>query len=231
MKSRARSGMTLVEVMVSMTIFAIAASLLYTGFAQTARIKERVERQLDREHEIRSGIERIAQELATSYTSAQRNINEALRTMITGFIAKEEGTNTRVNFTSFSHRRLYRNAHESDQNEIAYFITRDPDDSSKDVLARREQRRVDDDLEKGGQNQVLITDVTGFALSFYDPITQEWQATWDTTQAGGQPNRLPLQAKINVTVPNLSGKGPDQVFGTRTFFPITYALNFTLYRP
>jgi general secretion pathway protein J len=228
---RARSGMTMVEVMVAMAILSIVASTLYTSFAQTARIKVRVEASLDREHEIRSGIERIAQELATSYTSAQRNINETLRTMITGFIAKEEGSNTRVSFTSFSHRRLYRNAHESDQNEIAYFITQDPEESGQDVLARREQRRVDDDLDKGGQSQILITNVTKFELSFYDPLTQEWSATWDTTQSMAQPNRLPLQAKINVTVPNLTGRGPDQTFGTRTFFPITYALNFSLYRP
>jgi general secretion pathway protein J len=229
--TRARSGMSLVEVMVAMTIFAVVATLLYSGFSQTARVKARVESSLDREHEIRGGIERMAQELATAYTSNQRNINEALRTMMTGFVAKAEGSNTKIYFSSFSHRRLYRNAHESDQNELAYFVTADPDDQSKDVLARREQRRVDDDLEKGGQIQVLIEDVRGFEIQFFDPLTKEWSSVWDTTQAGMQPNRLPMQAKINVTVPNLTGKGPDQVFGTRTWFPNTYALNFTLYKP
>lgn len=228
---RAQAGMTLVEIMVAMTIIAIVSSLLYSSFAQTARIKERIEGQLEREHEIRNGIERMAQEMATSYASAQRNINESLRTMMTGFIAKEEGSNSKVYFSSFSHRRLYRNAHESDQNELGYFVTQDPDDSSKDVLARREQRRVDEDLEKGGQIQVLISNVTSFEVSFFDPLTKEWSGTWDTTQSMGQPNRLPAQAKIFVTVPNLSGHGPDQTFGTRTFFPNTYALNFTLYRP
>jgi general secretion pathway protein J len=229
--SRTRSGMSLIEVMVAMTIFAVVASLLYSGFQQTARVKERVEASLDREHEIRSGIERMAQELATAYTSNQRNINEALRTMMTGFVAKSEGSSSKIYFSSFSHRRLYRNAHESDQNELAYFVTADPDDQSKDVLARREQRRVDEDLEKGGQTQVLIENVRGFEVQFFDPLTKEWSAIWDTTQAGMQPNRLPMQAKISVTVPNLSGKGPDQVFGTRTWFPNTYALNFTLYKP
>ena len=226
-----RAGMSLVEVMVAMSIFAIVAGLLYSGFVQTSRNKERVEKQLDREHEIRNGIERIAQELATAYTSAQRNINEGLRTMLTGLIAKDEGSNSKIYFTSFSHRRLYRNAHESDQNELSYFVTQDPENNSKDVLARREQRRVDEDLEKGGQTQILISDVTGFELSFFDPLTGEWSSTWDTTQAASQPNRLPLQAKIKVTVPNLSGRGPNQTFGTRTWFPNTYALNFTMYRP
>lgn len=229
--TRARSGMSLVEVMVAMTIFAVVASLLYSGFAQTARVKERVESQLDREHEIRSGLERMAQELTTAYTSSHKNINEALRTMQTGFIAKEQGSNTKINFSSFSHRRLYRNAHESDQNELAYFVTQDPNESSQDVLARREQARVDEDVEKGGKTQILISNVTSFEVQFFDPLTKEWTTNWDTTQASGQPNRLPLQAKINVKVPNLSGKGPDQTFGTRTWFPNTYALNFTLYKP
>jgi general secretion pathway protein J len=228
---RRRAGMSLVEVMVAMSIFAIVASLLYSGFVQTSRNKERVEKQLDREHEIRNGIERIAQELATAYTSAQRNINETLRTMLTGMIAKDEGSNSKIHFSSFSHRRLYRNAHESDQNELSYFVTQDPENNSQDVLARREQRRVDDDLEKGGQSQILISNVTGFELSFFDPLTGEWSSTWDTTQSASQPNRLPMQAKIKVTVPNLSGRGPNQTFGTRTWFPNTYALNFTLYRP
>lgn len=226
-----RSGMTLIEVMMAMAIFAMIASLLYSSFVQTSRNKERIEAQLEREHEIRNGIERIAQELSTAYISVQRNINETLRTMMTGMVAKEEGSNTKVSFSSFSHRRLYRNAHESDQNELGYFVTQDPERNSQDVLARREQRRVDDDLEKGGQTQILITNVLGFELQFFDPLTGEWSPTWDTTQSMSQPNRLPMQAKIKVTVPNLNGKGPSQAFGTRTWFPNTYALNFTMYRP
>ena len=229
-RARRRAGMSLIEVLMAMTIFAIIASVMYGGFQQTARVKERVEGALDREHEIRSGLERMAQELATSYTSSQRNINESLRTMLTGFVAKEEGSNSRIDFSSFSHRRLYRNAHESDQNELSYFVTRDPNEPSQDVLARREQRRVDENLEKGGQAQILIQNVRGFELTFFDPLTKEWSKTWDTTQTAQQPNRLPAQAKIYVTVPNLTGKGPDQVYGTRTWFPNTYALNFTLYK-
>jgi general secretion pathway protein J len=231
MKARRTEGMSLIEVMVAMAIFAVIAGLLYGAFAQTARNKEHIERQLDREHEIRSGIERMAQELSNAYGSVHRNVNSALSPTMTGLIAKQEGSHSKVNFSSFSHRRLYRNAHESDQNELGYYVTQDPEEAGQDVLARREQRRVDDDLEKGGQIQILIANVKTFELAFLDPLTNEWSDTWDTTQVGMQPNRMPAQAKILVTVPNLSGAGPDQVFGTRTFFPNTYALNFTLYRP
>jgi len=225
-----RSGMTLIEIMCAMAILAIVASLLYSAFVQTARNKQRIETEIDRYHEIYAGIERIAQELSMAYTSAHRNPNEALRTMITGFVAKEASGGSRVDFTSFSHRRLYRNAHESDQNELSYFMTNDPKQPSLKVLARREQRRVDDDFKKGGQSQILIENVRNFELSFFDPLTSEWAPTWDSTQTSAQPNRLPTQAKILVTVPNVTGKGPDQTYGTRTNLPATYALNFAAYK-
>jgi general secretion pathway protein J len=222
--------MTLIEIMAAMAILAIVSSLLYSAFVQTARNKQRIESEIDRYHEIYTGIDRVAQELSMAYTSAHRNPNESLRTMITGFVAKEASGGSRVDFTSFAHRRLYRNAHESDQNELSFFLVNDPKRTGHKVLARREQRRVDDDFHKGGQSQILIDDVRSFELSFFDPLTSEWANTWDTTSTAGQPNRLPMQAKILVTVPNVTGKGPDQTFGTRTNLPATYALNFAAYK-
>ncbi|MET0386727.1 MAG: type II secretion system protein GspJ [Polyangiales bacterium] len=225
-----RAGMTLIEIMAAMAILSIIATMLYSAFVQTARNKQRIESEMERYHEIHSGLERIAQELSMAYTSAHRNPNEALRTMITGLIAKDAGSNSRVDFTSFSHRRLYRNAHESDQNELSFFVTQDPKQPGQRVLARREQRRVDEDFQKGGQSQILIENVRSFELSFLDPMTTEWAPTWDTTQSAMQANRLPSQAKILLTVPNVSGRGPDQTFGTRTNFPATYAVNFAAYK-
>ena len=229
-RRRRRAGMTLIEILAAMAILAIVSSLLYSAFVQTARNKERIEGQLDRYHEIYSGLERVAQELSMAYSSAQRNPNDSLKTMMTGLIAKDLGGNSRVDFTSFSHRRLYRNAHESDQNELGFFVTPDPKNPGQRVLARREQRRIDDDLKKGGQSQILIENIRSFELLFFEPLTADWVSTWDTTQTAAQPNRLPMQAKIILKVPNIKGRGPDQVFATRTWFPTTYALNFALYK-
>ena len=39
-------------------------------------------------------------------------------------------------------------------------------------------------------------------------MTGEWLSTWDTTQAAMQPNRLPSQVFIKVTVPNVRGQRP-----------------------
>jgi general secretion pathway protein J len=227
-----RRGMTMIEIMVAMAILSIIATLLYSGFIQTSHNKQRIEDQLERSHEITSGIERMAEELSMAYVSWQTNKPNPLSAnhpVMTAFIAKEQGSGSRIDFSAFSHRRLYRNAHESDQNEVSYFLTHEKK-SGQQVLARREQRRIDDDPEKGGQSQILIQNVRTFKLSFLDPLTTMWVQTWDTVQSSGQPNRLPSQAKILVTVPNLSGHGADQVFGTRTWFPMAYGLNFAIYK-
>ena len=228
--NRARRGLTLIEVMVAMAIIAIVSTLLYTGFTQTARNKRRIESEMNRHHEIRMGLERIARELSMAFVSAQINVSPAMQVVQTAFVGTESGGGSRIDFNSFAHQRLYRDAHESDQNELSYFLADDPDDSSQDVLARREQQRIDDDPGTGGQAQVLIRDVTGFELSYLDPQTGEWLSTWDTTQAAMQPNRLPSQVFIKITVPNVRGRGSEQTFGTRVSLPLQFALNHAIYR-
>jgi general secretion pathway protein J len=166
-----------------------------------------------------------------AYSSAQLNANAALHVIRTALIATDSGRGSRIDFNSFSHQRLYRDAHESDQNELSYYIDDDPDDKGKRALLRREQRRPDDDPQKGGQVQVLIHDVLKFELSYLDPQTGEWLTTWDTSQAAMQPNRLPSQVRIKVTVPALRGTGPSQTFGTRATLPLQYALNHAIYYP
>ena len=234
MKHRARTkrlGVTLVEVMVAMAIIAIVSTLLYTAFSQTAMNKRRIETDLDRQHEIRMGLERVARELSMAYVSIQVNPSPTLQAVRTCFIGKDDGAGSRIDFTSFSHRRLYRDAHESDQNELSYFVTRHPEDAGRNVLARREQNRVDDDPEQGGRTQILIDDVNSFELSYLDPLSGEWLSTWDSTQGAMQPNRLPTQVRILLRVPNPRGHGSDLTYGTRASLPMTYALNHAMYKP
>jgi general secretion pathway protein J len=226
---RTQSAMTLIEVMVAIAIIAMISTLLYSAFIQTSRNKTRIEAESDRYHEIQVGMERMVRELSMAYVSAQLNPNEAMRPVITAFVGKEEGSGSRLDFTSFSHIRLYRDAHESDQNELSYFITDHPDNSDRKVLARREARRIDADPLTCGTTQILIDDVRELKLSFLDPQTLEWTTTWDTTQGAGQPNRLPMQVKILLTVPDPHDPQHDLTIGTRAALPIQYALNHAVY--
>lgn len=227
---RENEGMTLIEVMIAMAILAIVSTLVYGGFAQTTRNKERIERQVDRSHEIVSGINRMVREIQAAYVSAQLNSNPSLQVMRSGFVGVDRGGGDRVDFTSFSHRRLYRDAHESDQNELSYFVTDHPDGGRK-VLARRMQRRPDDEITRGGEVQILVDDVLDFELEYLDPDSRQWSTSWDARPAGREANRLPVQVKILLTVKNGPGGEERETYGTRVSIPLRFGLNAATYNP
>lgn len=221
-------GMTLIEVMVAVVMFAGVGAIIYGGFAQTSRAKTVLGTQLDRYHELRVGMERMVRELSMAYVSTHFNPLSSLRSMRTTFMGKDSGFGDRIDFTSVSHTRVYRDAKESDQNEISYFVTDDPKGDGK-VLARRMQSRVDDKPEEGGRVEVLISDVLEFDLEYLDSASWEWVRSWDAVTGTGQTNRLPTQVKIMVTIPSIDGKKGKETFGTRVSLPMTWAMNHANY--
>ncbi len=227
--NRRGRGMTLIEVMIAITILAIVATITMSGFSQTMRNKAHIEAQADRSHIIRVALERMAAELSQAYVSMHLNPSPALQTVTTCFIGGRSGRGHRIDFTSFSHRRLYRDAHESDQNEISYFMMDHPDDRSRRVLVRREQNRIDEDPQTGGNLQILVDDVLDFQMEYLDAATGEWIDTWDTREITHQPNRLPIQVKIMLTVPEEHAERGQRTYTTRAQPMITWALNHAIY--
>lgn len=231
-------GFTLIEVMISVAILAMATTLIFSAFSTTSRNKERLEELLDRNQEISLAFERMNRELQMAFVSAHLNPNPALQTSRTAFIGMDRGTRDRLDFCSFSHRRLYANVHESDQNELSYFVTNydDPELGNIQVLARREQNRIDDNPQQGGRVEILVRDVEGIDFEYLDPRSGEWVREWDTSNAGtGAPNLLPTQVKIMLTVPSTSPaerrRGQTETFGTRVHLPLRWGLNHAIYNP
>lgn len=228
MMRTARKGMTLIEIMVAITMFAAVGALVYGGFAQTSRAKRTLERQLDRAHELRMALERMVRELSMAYVSTHVNISPSLQGMRTTFVGKDSGFGDRIDFTSVSHTRVFRDAKESDQNEISYFVTDAPDGTGK-VLARRLQARPDDKPNEGGRIEVLLSDVSEFDLRYLDSASWEWVESWDAVTGVGQTNRLPAQVKIKLTVGAINNPEKRQTFVTRAVLPMNWAFNHANY--
>ena len=70
----------------------------------------------------------------------------------------------------------------------------------KTDLCRREQSIIDFDANKGGSVYVIAEDIDLFDLKYLDPQSGMWVDSWDSTQAIGQPGRLPLQARITLVL-------------------------------
>lgn len=220
--------MTLIEILISVAILAMISTMMWSGFAQTARNKRSIDGELDYYHGVHQAMERIARELRMAYVSAHLNPSLALRKHITAFIGTDRLRGDRIDFTAFSHRRLYRDAHESDQEEISYFLADDPDDSEARVLARRSQTVIDDDPQKGGSVFTLLHGVEDFQLEYLDPQNNVWRREWDSTQSAQQPNRLPSQVKVTLKVRH-PFRDTERTFATRVSIPLTMALNHARY--
>ena len=169
-RRRLQRGLTLLEVMVSIGILAVIASLIYGAFDGMRRSRESITRKGDRYHEGRSAIARMSRELQSAFISLHRppeGSNVSIRQTL--FVGTTRAPVDRVDFTSFSHRRTGKGTHESDQNELSYFGSRDPETGAID-LVRRMSPHIDDDARRGGVVQVLVHDVESVDLAFLDPI-------------------------------------------------------------
>ena len=228
MKAR---GFTLIELLIAISILAMISLLIYGAFAGMRKTKTGLERISDRYREGRIAMARISRDLQSAYISAQLPINPSLAVVKTAFTGKNETPADRLDFNSFSNIRRDQNSHVSDQAEISYFGSQNPDESSVTDLVRRISEYPDNEPAKGGRVEVLCTDIEAFELEYLDPQTGNWSETWDSTQAAGQPNRLPLQVRVTLVLNggrhNSSSSGRDTLrLQTQISLPIQTALNF-----
>ncbi len=232
---RARSrGFTLVELLVAIVILSLISVLIYSAFSSMKRSREGLERVEDRYREGRLAMARMTRELQSAFISLHAPINTALLVEKTAFVGTSGTPADRLDFDSFANRRVDRNSHISDQCELSYFGSPNPDESGVIDLARRISTTLDLEPKKGGRVEVLATDIDLFDLQYLDPLSGTWLDTWDTTQSiTGQPARLPVQVRIVLVLNGgarlgyARGQGTIRLI-TKVALPIENGLNFAV---
>lgn len=217
--SRAR-GMTMIEVLVAMAIVTIMMLGVWRSFSATVTNSEMTGDIQERYSTVRNAMDRMAAELATAYLSFNRNSAETRH--FTLFEGRSEGDGDSVTFSSFGHLRIRKDANESDQTVIQYFLAADPEDSSRTHLFRRETRRLTgdrpEDLRRFAPAYVLCEDVESLEFEYWDPTRTEWLDEWRTTVSEGQPDRLPARVRIKLGIKDDDGE--VQYFVTQTILPM-----------
>ncbi|MDP9151103.1 MAG: prepilin-type N-terminal cleavage/methylation domain-containing protein [Myxococcota bacterium] len=221
----AQRGMTMIEVMVAVAVLTMVAVLIHGVINSLARGKKGEAMRSDRAHQGRESMQRLVRDLSGAYLSLHVPTVQALITQKTAFVGRSASPFDRLDFTAFAHLRTDRETHESDQAEVGYFVVADPDVADKMDLVRREQTPIDLYPLKGGVVDVVAEDVDEFDVRFLDPQTGQWIETWDSTQAAGQPNRLPLEVEITLELKGVGGSLPYR-YTTKVFLPIQRPLAF-----
>lgn len=226
---RGERGMTLLEVLVSLGVLAMISLLIYGALDSLSRGRKGEAMRVDRARQGRDAIDRMTHEIQSAFLSMHNPTAMALITRQTAFLGTSSANFDRLDFTSFAHRRVEKEAKESDQCEIGYFVVKDPDHDDKMDLVRREQAPPDYEPKKGGVVNVVAEDVELFDIRYLDPLTGQWIETWDTLQLTGQLNRLPLEVKITLVFKPIKDSVPPR-FVTKFMLPMQQPLSFGIPR-
>ncbi len=215
-----RRGMTLIETMISLTILTMMVVSVWSSFSGTRKNMEASEEIQLRYASLRNGLARITTELGMAYLSGSRPPDATKH--YTMFEGRNRSDRDDLTFSAFAHLRVRRDANESDQSVIQYFMAPDPDDASRMHLYRRESRRLTgdrpEDMEHFFPAYILIEDVTGFDAKYWDDRALEWIDEWRTMQSDAQPDRLPERVKITITIKDTNGQ--EVPFVAQTSLPI-----------
>ncbi len=203
MRAQRKTGLTLVELLIAISITSMMMTLVYGAFSRTFDSREFVVKSQERYHTVRSALERMTREISSAFVYDCREVDTPTGEdrYQTPFKVEREGSVTRMLFSSFSHLRLFRNAHESDQNVLAYYGESDPENSSQTNLIRREKVRIDGEPEEGGRALLLCPDVQEVKIECWDETKEDWVEEWDCSQIEHL-NRLPRMVRVSLTFLN-----------------------------
>jgi general secretion pathway protein J len=201
-------GMTLIEVMISLAVLSMIVVSVWSSFQGTIKGIELTEESQKRYSIVRNGLARVTSELSMAYLSFNRPLDD--QNHYTLFEGRDSFDTDSLTFSAFAHLRIRKDANESDQTVIQYFIEKDPDDGSRTHLYRRETRRLTGDLperlEEFFPAYVVIEDVVNFDVKYWDNRQFDWIDEWRTMATDMQPDRIPERVKITVDVVDQHGE-------------------------
>jgi general secretion pathway protein J len=199
-------GFTLIEIMVSVAILAMATVMAFSTMQSTLKTKSAIEANAGRYRTVRLALDRMAREIEMAYLSQDEDTFQQERR--TFFVGKRKSEFDEIAFSYFGHQRLYADGRESDTAQVLYFSARDREDSKKTNLMRRETRRLSnlkpDDAP--GETNIVCDDVVKLRIEYWDARDKLWREEWVTNAADGQPDRLPSRVRITLTVHDERGK-------------------------
>lgn len=218
---RGARGLALAEITIAVAVLGLIGMLSYGVFSRTLNARAQAGEVTEYYHMVRQGMLRMAREVSMAYLTLHRDCEDPRTESL--FVADRRGSGYRLDFISFGHFKTRADANESDQNEVSYFIDRDPDDSKKKALFRRASPRIDDEADEGGVEQVLVRGVDSFDMEFYDEQTDRWIDDWDTQSIDFR-DRLPLFVRFNLTV--IDPRGSEEKFTTKARIVLRDAIRF-----
>lgn len=122
------------------------------------------------------------------------------------------GTENQMDFVTMNTTRLAQDQAQADFIEVGYALKpcrRPGSESTTECLVRRESALVEGKVNEGGEENVLLEDVTEFNLRYFGQGKQDWNTSWSSeADDGATKNNYPQAVEISLTVER--GDGPKK---------------------
>lgn len=191
-RTRARAGMTMIEILVAVGLLGVIASFTLSSMAGAIRTRDILAERDSVTQGATVALSRLSREIQLAYMTSNLAAQGSYRTV---FVGTQDEPIDNLWFATLAHKRLYRDTRESDQAEVTIWGERDPDNPDAWVLLHREGPRIDHEPDKDGVILPLAHGVKRMDLRFLDSKTNEWEDEWDSLGVD-QPNRLPRAVEI-----------------------------------
>lgn len=121
------------------------------------------------------------------------------------------GSGTAMDFVTMNNARMVRNMKQADFMEVGYALKPckglSGEQSRSDCLWRRTTSWVDDDVTKGGDEVVLLENVTEFKLRYIGKGKDDWGSEWRSDAGGDLATKGNFPASVEVSLTVEGGKG------------------------
>jgi prepilin-type N-terminal cleavage/methylation domain-containing protein len=140
------------------------------------------------------------------------------------------GSADKLDFVTMNQMQMSREALQADFAEVGYSLKecRGTDGkSTSNCLWRRSSNLVDTDVTKGGEELVLLENVTEFKLKYLGVGKQDWVEDWktNTSQDINIKNKFPVAVEISLTVKKEVEGKKGKTYSIQTVVPIHFPNN------
>lgn len=219
------SGFTLLELVIAIAIFAVLSAFVANSIQNGVKAKARVQAQIDEVSRMRDAMKLIEKDINLAYHHLdwEKEFQDLVKKKsatpgtppapeIPSEVTRQDpsthfvGDETSINFVTMNNARFQTEKKLADFVEVGYFLKTCQSVDGKNnsqCLWRRQSGPVDLDVTKGGDELVLLENVTELKFRYLGQGKQDWVTDWNSTDQSNdalERGHYPLAVEVSLSL-------------------------------